>query len=65
MVRRDGMLAHFTSKTLRKNDGGPLMHTVNKQRHLLVSFNFDQIEFIRVLLCVVFVIIMALMDGIN
>lgn len=36
----DGMLTHFTSKTLWKNDGGPLMHTVNKQLHLSVYLIF-------------------------
>lgn len=62
----DGMITHFTSKTLGKNDGGvPLMHTVNKATSAVSLFNFYIIEFTRVFFCVVFIIITALMDGVN
>lgn len=63
----EGMITHFTSKTLGKNNGGgPLMHTVNKATSVVSLFNFYIIEFTRVCsFCVVFILIMALMDGVN
>lgn len=41
------------------------MHTVNKATSVVGLFNFYIIEFTCVVFCVVFIIIMALMDGVN